>query len=149
MGWGDSPWGTIVWGADTVAPLLVSLQGSSRTVTLAYSEPLDAASVPNPSFYNLDVEYQEPTHTVGYELGIADVDVFGNTVLLTLVAPLPTAGPGTYTFTLSYIVPLAGKVRDLGGNNAAGFVGQPVVVSFTYSSSRVSDPAGGWTYKGE
>ncbi|MYD65996.1 MAG: hypothetical protein F4X26_08495, partial [Chloroflexi bacterium] len=84
-----------------------------NTLTLAYGEDLDEASVPAEDAYTVTVDGSEAT--------VSDVDVSGDTVTLTL----GTAVMPRQTVTVNY-TPGADPVQDESGLDAAGFMNKAV-----------------------
>ena len=96
-------------------PLLISAIMEGDTITLLYSEALDADSAPEPGAYVVSVDGGAggPPSSVG---------VAGSTVTLT-VADVPEREA---TVTLTYTVPASSPVRDRAGGEAAGFGDHPL-----------------------
>ena len=84
-------------------------------LALTYSEALRGSSGPLASAYTV----------AGGQAGrtVSNVAVTGSVVALTLNAPVGQPETG---LTLSYTAPATGQLRDLAGNDAAGFSGNPV-----------------------
>jgi uncharacterized repeat protein (TIGR02059 family) len=100
---------------DTLAPTITALDVNGASLTIQYSENLDASSVPATSAFLINVTPAvDPTVTL--------VVISGRNVTLTL----STAVLSTETVVASYTQPLTNKIRDLGQNNAASFFNLPV-----------------------
>ena len=100
---------------DGVKPVLLSATVDGSALTLTYSEALSETSAPLASAYTV----------AGGQAGrsVSNVAVTGSVVALTLNAPVGQPETG---LTLSYTSPATGQLRDLAGNDAAGFSGNPV-----------------------
>ncbi len=100
---------------DGVKPVLLSATVDGAALALTYSEALRGSSGPLASAYTV----------AGGQAGrtVSNVAVTGSVVALTLNAPVGQPETG---LTLSYTAPATGQLRDLAGNDAAGFGGNPV-----------------------
>ena len=94
---------------DTTAPTVLEIFVDGGTLTIDYSEALDASSVPAAGRYQVEVG--------GNARSVSEVGVSGTAVTLTLAAAVL---PGE-TVQVSYGAPSTGGVRDAVGNAAAGF----------------------------
>ena len=102
---------------DDIAPVLSSATVNGTVLTLAWSEPLDAASQPAAGAFTVTVGTAGRT--------VSGVAVSGSAVTLTLASAV-AAGE---TVTVSYTVPAeadAARIEDAAGNDAAGLTGQAV-----------------------
>ena len=103
---------------DTTAPSLQSATMDGAVLSLTYDEPMDEGSVPTASAFTVKAG--------GSEVSLADTDpvaVRGILVTLTLANP----ALGTDTVEVSYAksaVVTNDRLRDLAGNEAAGFTDQ-------------------------
>ena len=105
------------FAVDNTAPTAATASvanGSPSVVSIAMSEPLDAASVPAASAFLVG------GHTV------TNVTVSGSTISLTCSAPFAN---GEAARTLSYTQPGANNVRDLAANLLANFTGLTITNS--------------------
>jgi hypothetical protein len=95
---------------DLTAPVLQSATVNRATLTLAYNEALDPASVPAAGAFTVS------GHTV------TGVSVSGSNVILT-VSPIYAAGEagGTVSYAIG-----AAPIQDPAGNDAAAFTGQAI-----------------------
>ena len=97
---------------DTTAPLFQSASVNGNTLTLTYSEALDAAHPPVANDFTVTAG--------GARAGVNTVGVAGNTVVLTLAAPVANGA----AVTVAYTDPTVGAndvaaIQDLVGNDAA------------------------------
>ena len=97
---------------DTTAPLFQSASVNGNTLTLTYSEALDAAHPPVANDFTVTAG--------GARAGVNTVAVAGNTVVLTLAAPVANGA----AVTVAYTDPTVGAndvaaIQDLVGNDAA------------------------------
>ena len=97
---------------DTVAPTVSAAAINGFALTLAYSEALDASSVPASTDYTLTLE-SGTAPTVNPD-GVA---IAGTTVTLTLNAAVVLSDVVTLIYTVG-----ANPVQDEAGNDAAGFI---------------------------
>ena len=95
--------------------MLLSATVDGAALTLTYSEALSETSAPLASAYTV----------AGGQAGrtVSNAAVTGSVVALTLN---PLVGQPETGLTLSYTSPATGQLRDLAGNDAAGFSGNPV-----------------------
>ncbi len=111
--------------SDVTAPTIVSAVAQDTTLTLTYSEALDATHQPSTSYFQVAA-------STGAARSIEAMQISGSTVVLTLSKPLLPSGSGT-TYTLKYTDPSAGNdvyaIQDLAGNDAASYATQAVTVS--------------------
>ena len=100
---------------DGVKPVLLSATVDGAALTLTYSEALLGSSGPLASAFTV----------AGGQAGrtVSNAAVTGSVVALTLN---PLVGQPETGLTLSYAAPATGQLRDLAGNDAAGFSGNPV-----------------------
>ena len=100
---------------DGVKPVLLSATVDGAALALTYSEALRGSSAPLASAYTV----------AGGQAGrtVSNVAVTGSVVALTLNPPVGQPETG---LTLSYTSPATGQLRDMAGNDAAGFRGNPV-----------------------
>ncbi|MEO5885013.1 MAG: SwmB domain-containing protein [Candidatus Limnocylindrales bacterium] len=101
-------------GGDTSPPIRGQTTVNGATLTVTYDEPLDGGSVPATSAFDVQV--------AGSARAVSVVGVAGSTVTLSLAAPV-TAGQ---VVTAGYVVPVAGPIQDVVGNDAAGFTAATV-----------------------
>ena len=97
---------------DTIPPRLLSAWVDRSVVTLAYSEPLDSDSVPEPDAFGVIVG--------GISAAIGEVSVADSLVKLTLASPVAKTG----VVSVSYAVPndpAAARIQDPAGNPATSF----------------------------
>ena len=102
---------------DDIAPVLSSATVNETELTLAWSEPLDAASQPAAGAFTVTVGTAGRT--------VSGVAVSGSAVTLTLASAVASDD----TVTVSYTVPAeadAARIEDAAGNDAAGLTGQAV-----------------------
>ena len=100
--------------ADTTAPMLMSATTTALEVGLFYDENLDGGSEPAPSAFTVTVD--------GASRTVTGVSADGTKVRLTLASAV-RAGD---TVTVSYTVPMTGRLQDEASNPAAGFTDHPV-----------------------
>ena len=100
---------------DGVKPVLLSATVDGAALTLTYSEAVRGSSGPLASAFTV----------AGGQAGrtVSSVAVTGSVVALSLNAPVSQPETG---LTVSYTAPATGQLRDLAGNDAAGFSGNPV-----------------------
>ena len=100
---------------DGVKPVLLSATVDGAALTLTYSEAVRGSSAPLASAYTV----------AGGQAGrsVSNVAATGSVVALTLNPPVGQPETG---LTLSYTAPATGQLRDLAGNDAEGFSGNPV-----------------------
>ena len=107
---------------DTVAPVFLSGSVDAATVTLAYGEALDAGNPPPAGAFTVTAG--------GAPVGVTGAAVSGNSVVLTLGAPVASGQP----VTVSYADPGVGNdtlaIQDVAGNDAAG-LGATAIVNVT------------------
>ena len=102
---------------DSAAPELSSATVNETVLTLAWSEPLDAASQPAAGAFTVTVGTAGRT--------VSGVAVSGSAVTLTLASVVAA----DETVTVGYTVPAdaeAARIEDAAGNAAAGFAAQAV-----------------------
>ena len=102
--------GTIVDANDVTVPTLLSVSVSGAVVSLNYSEPLDATSLPAGTAFTIT-----PSKTA------SAVSIAGSTVSVTASSTYLAGETGS----ISYSLPATGRIRDIAGNNAAAFPAQP------------------------
>jgi uncharacterized repeat protein (TIGR02059 family) len=102
---------------DLTPPTLTTAAVNGATLTLAYDETLDPASIPATGAYAVLVDASPRS--------VSSVGVSGSTVTLTLSSPV-TDGQ---TVTASYRVPATNPVQDVAGNDAPAFSDQPVTTN--------------------
>ena len=111
--------------SDVTAPTIVSAVAQDTTLTLTYSEALDAT-------HQLSTSYFQLVASAGAARSIEAMQISGSTVVLTLSKPLLPSGSGT-TYTLLYNDPSAGNdvyaVQDAAGNDAASYAAQAITVN--------------------
>ena len=123
---------------DRIPPDLATAAVNGETLTLTWSEALDASSEPAADAFAVSVG--------GVARGVTEVAVAGSAVVLTLASPVATDD----VVTVGYTVPTgasAKPVQDAAGNPAATFVDAPVtnatvalpVVSITASATPVTE----------
>ncbi len=100
---------------DGVKPVFLSATVDGAALTLTYSEAVRGSSAPLASAYTVAGGQADRT--------VSSVAVTGSVVALTLNPPVGQLETG---LTLSYTAPATGQLRDLAGNDAAGFSGNPV-----------------------
>ena len=96
------------------APMLQSATTTGLEVGLTYDEDLDAHSKPAPSAFTVTVD--------GDSRAVTGVTVDGAEVVLTLASAVRAGEP----VTVSYTVPMTGRLQDEASNPAAAFVAYPV-----------------------
>jgi uncharacterized repeat protein (TIGR02059 family) len=105
-------------GPDVTAPVLQSATVDGAVITLNYNEALDVAHQPASSYFLATAN--------GGNRGIDNVSINGNSVQITLLAPI-SAGDA---ITVTYADPSGGNdafaIQDLAGNDAASLSGQSV-----------------------
>ena len=99
---------------DTTAPVLQTAAANGATLTLAYNEALNPASVPAAGAFSVNGGHS-----------VTGANVTGSTVALTLS---PAVIAGEAGLTLSY-TPGASPIEDVAGNDAAALVNQAVTNS--------------------
>ena len=100
--------------ADATAPVLESAMVNGATLTLAYSEQLDAGSAPGPGAFTVTV--------AGSARTVTGVAVSGSTVTLTLSSAVERGE----TVTVGYAVPAANPIQDVLGNEALALTDRSV-----------------------
>ena len=100
---------------DGVLPTLQGATVSDTALALTYSEALDEDAEPAASAFAVTVASTDRT--------VTGVEVSGSAVTLTLAEPAVAAGE---TVTVAYTKPGTDALRDLAGNQAAGFSAQTV-----------------------
>ena len=101
-------------GGDVTPPTFVSASVTLTTLTMTYSEALDAASKPAASSFAVTV--------AGAARGVSAVTISGSKVLLTLASSV-TVGQ---VVTVSYTAPATSPLQDVAGNDAASITNKPV-----------------------
>lgn len=99
---------------DVTAPTVTARSVNNATLTIAYDETLDAASVPATSAFAVTV--------AGSSRGVSSVNISGSSVSLILSSAVT---PGQ-AVTVAYIVPGSNMIQDLAGNDAASYGAQAV-----------------------
>ena len=110
---------------DDTPPLLVDASVDGDQVTLNYDEPLDSTSTPDAAGFTVTVTGDSNPPIV------TDVEVSGMTVTLTLDRPVAAGA----TVSVSY-EPSGSPIRDIAGNESAGFTDHPVANETPASSAR-------------
>ncbi len=108
---------------ETAPPRLTTAAAAGDQLTLAYSETLDAGSVPPLGAFAVAVTDARTQTTRA--AAVAHVDVDADTVTLTLHESVRAAD----TVAVSYSAPAQGPLRDTSANNAAALAQHPVANS--------------------
>ena len=117
LDWSNYLTRTIYVSHDAVAPSLSTAMVDGTTLTLAYDEDLDAASVPAKEAFTVEVDSTSVSLT-----STGPVAVSGRAVTVTLANPV-TQGQ---TVTVSYTAPVSNPSQDASGNKVAGLTDQAV-----------------------
>jgi uncharacterized repeat protein (TIGR02059 family) len=130
-------WAFRTFGSDTTPPVLSKTQWSGSTITLTYNETLNPDSVPSAGSFYVTVN--------GASRGISNVEIRGESVLLTLTSPIVAGQQVRLAYTK---LSPTGQLQDLSGNEAASLALQdvaaaqdttlPSLVSGTASGSAIS-----------
>ncbi|HEY3922171.1 MAG TPA: SwmB domain-containing protein [Gaiellaceae bacterium] len=96
---------------DTTAPSILTAVASGTTATVQFDEPLDGSSTPAATAFAFTMSPGSVANTV------TNASISGSTLTLTLQNPVA----GFQNASVVYAQPATNRVRDLAGNETAGF----------------------------